>query len=111
MKANLDKFHLLLTNTDCYGMEVCSEKIESSFCEKLLGIKLDTKLKFSLKSKSMLINALPRISSYMRFQHGRLILNSFLISHFSYCSIVWVFHGRRLNNRVNSIHERTLRII
>ena len=46
MKANPDKFHLLLTDTDCQGMEVCNEKIENSFCEKLLGIKIDTKLKF-----------------------------------------------------------------
>ena len=46
MKANPDKFHLLLIKTDCQGMEVCNEKIENSFCEKLLGIKIDTKLKF-----------------------------------------------------------------
>ena len=46
MKGNLDTFHLLLNNTDCQGMEICNEKIEKSFCEKLLGIKLYTKLKF-----------------------------------------------------------------
>ena len=34
--ANPDKFHLLLTNTDCQGIEVCNEKTENSFCEKLL---------------------------------------------------------------------------
>ena len=25
--------------------------------------------------------------------------------------IVWMFHSRRLNERINHIHERTLRII
>ena len=36
MKANPDKFHLLLTDTDCQEIEVRNEKIENSFREKLL---------------------------------------------------------------------------
>ena len=27
-----------------------------------------------------------------------------------YCPLIWMFHSRRLNNKINSIHERTLRI-
>ena len=93
MKANPDKFHLLLTDTDCQGMEVCNEKIENSFCEKLLGIKIDTKLKFEehvetlCKKASQKINALTRKLSSMTFQQKKLRLNSFLILHFSYCPI------------------------
>ena len=34
-----------------------------------------------------------------------------MTSHFSYCRLVWMFHSRRLNNRINHIHERALRII
>ena len=44
MKVNPYKFHLLPTDTDCQGMEVCNEKIGNSFSEKQLGIKIDTKL-------------------------------------------------------------------
>ena len=29
---------------------------------------------------------------------------------FSYCSLVWIFHRRCLNNKINSIHERALTI-
>ena len=39
------------------------------------------------------------------------MVNSFITSHFSYCPLVWIFHSRRLNNRINHIHERALRII
>ena len=46
MKANPDKFHLLLIATDCQGMEVRNEKIENCLHEKLSGIKIETKLKF-----------------------------------------------------------------
>ena len=47
----------------------------------------------------------------MRFEQRKCIINSFIISHFSYCPLVWMFHSRRLNNRINHIHERALRII
>ena len=29
----------------------------------------------------------------------------------SYCSIVWKLHSRKLNERINHIHERALRIV
>ena len=47
----------------------------------------------------------------MRFEQRKCIINSFITSHFSYCPLVWMFHSRRLNNRINHIHERALRII
>ena len=30
---------------------------------------------------------------------------------FGYCPLVWMFHSRKLNNRINNIHERALRIV
>ena len=30
----------------------------------------------------------------------------FITSHFSYAPVVWMFHSRKLNNRINNIHER-----
>ena len=47
----------------------------------------------------------------MTFDQRRLILNSFIISHFSYCPIVWMFHSRMLSGRINDIHERDPRIV
>ena len=44
MKANPNKFYLLLHDTDCQGLDVSNEKIENSFCEKLLGITIDIEL-------------------------------------------------------------------
>ena len=31
-------------------------------------------------------------------------------SQFKYCPIVWMFHSRRTNNKINRLHERALRI-
>ena len=47
----------------------------------------------------------------MRFEQRKHIVHSFITSHFSYCPLVWMFHSRRLNNHINHIHERDLRII
>ena len=91
--------------------------IESSTCEKLLGIKIDGKLKFDKHVESLCntasqkVNALARIASYMNFSQRKLIMNSFITSQFGYCPLVWMFHSRSLNHRINRIHERSLRII
>ena len=38
-------------------------------------------------------------------------MKSFIESQFGYCPLVWMFHSRSLNNRINHIHERALRIV
>ena len=38
-------------------------------------------------------------------------MKAFLESQFSYCPLVWMFHGRVMNNNINSIHEWALRIV
>ena len=30
---------------------------------------------------------------------------------FSYCPLIWMFHSRKLNNRINKIQEKSLRIV
>ena len=38
------------------------------------------------------------------------MMNTFIISQFSYCPLIWMFHDRSVNKKINRIHERTLRI-
>ena len=63
------------------------------------------------KKAGQKLNALSRIASCMTFDQRRLILNSFITSDSPYCPIVWMFHSRKLNERINHIHERALRIV
>ena len=30
---------------------------------------------------------------------------------FGYCPLIWMFHGKRVNNKINHLHERSLRIV
>ena len=40
-----------------------------------------------------------------------MIMKAFITSQFSYCPLVWMFHSRKSNNRINRLHERSLRIV
>ena len=41
----------------------------------------------------------------------RSIMNAFILSQFSYCPLIWMFHNRKREHRINKIHERALRIV
>ena len=47
----------------------------------------------------------------MNFKQRRILFNAFIKSQFGYCPLVWMFHGRNANNKINNIHERALRIV
>ena len=36
-------------------------------------------------------------------------MNAYFSSQFGYCPLVWMFHDRRYNNKINCLHERMLR--
>ena len=98
-------------------MEICNDKLSSTCSENFFGIKIDNKLTLEehieglCKKASQKVSAVARISSLMRFEQRKRIVNLFITSHFSHYPLVWMFHSRRLNNRIDHIHERALKII
>ena len=98
-------------------MKLDNIEIENSNCERLLGVKIDSKLNFKehldgiIKKASRKINALSRIAPYMNIGKRRLLMNSFFTSQFNYCPLVWMCHHRSVNNKINRLHERCLRIV
>ena len=49
-------------------------------------------------------------SIFRKFVFTNLLL-TFFESQFRYCSLTWMFHSRKSNNKINLLHERTLRMI
>ena len=118
LKANPNKFHLLLSETDTnLSVKVDSCEIYNSNNQKFLGIKIDNKLTFNehvsglCKKASQKLHALARVAQYMTVEKRRIIMNTFINSQFGYCPLIWMFHSRELNNRINKIQERALRIV
>ena len=116
MVLNPRKCHYLIlgdrSNSDTINPN--GTKLASSSYEKLLGILIDRDLSFDKHTKSLCwkaaqkLNALARISTYLKHDQKRLLLNSIIKSRFSYCPLICMFCSHSLNNLINRIHERAL---
>ena len=47
----------------------------------------------------------------MSIPERKLLMNSFFISQFSYCPLVWMYQSRLTNNKINRLHEKCLCIV
>ena len=47
----------------------------------------------------------------MSTEKKRTLFKAFVFSQFNYCPLVWMFHTKELNSRINSLHEKALRLI
>ena len=126
MKSNSDKCHLIVAENEhrpsyisnsCIYLDGEREFLQSEKEVKLLGVWIDNKLTFEEHIKVLLrkgnqkLHALMRVSKYMSTEKLRLLMKTFIESHFNYCPLLWMFHSRKLNNRINSLHERALRVV
>ena len=119
MKLNADKCHLLVLGQRCddsVTVRIGSANVVNSYEEKLLGVQIDSKLSFDnhvsklCQKASNKLYALARISPYMDQRKLRTLMRAFITSQFQYCPLIWMFHGRQLNQKINKIQERALRI-
>ena len=84
---------------------------------KLLGVTIDRDLEFDkrvlkLCSKAnQKLSALSRMANLLSLNKRRTLFKVFVESQFKYCPIVWMFHSRRTNKKINRLHERALRIV
>ena len=46
-----------------------------------------------------------------KYEKKKILMKSFFESQFGYCPLVWMFYSRGVNNKINHLHERALRII
>ena len=84
---------------------------------KLLGVIIDSKLKFDEYVKSLCLKAnrnistLSRVAKIIDKPECKLLYNSFVISNLRYSPLIWMFCGKTANNEINRVHKRALRIV
>ena len=117
-KMNVDKCHLLITkHEENTKVTIDSHVIPASKSVKLLGAQIDNNLDFTehvsniCKKVSKKLHALRRVSGFMSNNKLRIVMKAFVESQFGYCPLVWMFHNRTLNNRINILHEKALRLV
>ena len=47
----------------------------------------------------------------MSLDRCRMVMKAFIESQFNYCPLICMLHSRTLNNKINRLYERALRII
>ena len=119
MKLNTDKCHLLISgNKNEYMWAKLDEDIvwESNDVE-LLGVTIDNNLRFDkhvsnicLKANRKL-SALTRVAKFVPFKKRRILFKPFIESQFKCCPLVWMFHARQINDKINKLHKRALKIV
>ena len=119
LKLNDDKCRLMIfggKSTEA-TVTIGNSKINESDYEKLLGVTFDKKLSFKkhvedlYKKANQKLHALARLSNYIDPIKSEILMNSFIRSQFNYCPLVWMFHDRATNSKLNRIQERALRMV
>ena len=117
LKANSGKSHLLTTSDNIQHINVDGKQLSSSKSEELLGILIGHKLTFEnhllniVQKVNQKLHALARISKYMLGKKLRITMKAFVSLQFAYCPLIWMFHIRQINHKINKLHESALRIV
>ena len=119
MKLNTHKCHLLISGDKNEQMwpKLDRDKAWESNDVKLFRIALDNNLKFDKHVSNICPkanrrpSALTRVAKFLPFKRRRVLFKAFIESQCKYCPLVWMFHGRQINDKKNKLHERALKIV
>ena len=119
MKLNPDKCQLLISGHKYEVMigNIKDTQVIETHNAKLLGVLIDSGLKFDAhvnticKKASNKLSALSRQCAILPFKRRKMLMNAFFSSQFSYCPLVWMFCSRNMNTKINNLQYRALRIV
>ena len=116
-KQKNEKCHQLLSSKSSIETKIGGVSVKSSQMETLLGVSIDSELNFEnhisniCNKVSKKLDALGRIAGYITFEKRRMLFKAFIESQFNYCPLIWMLHSRTVNNKINRLHEMSLRIV
>ena len=114
--VNPDKFKsVILTENKSddvpTGLSIGTDIVSIEKSVKLLGIQLDNRLNFNLhvnascKSTSSQLNALVRLNKFLSFEQKKVLVNSFILSNFDYCPLVWFISSAKSLKKVGNLQN------
>ena len=63
------------------------------------------------KKASKKLHALSRVNKFIVRNEQRMLTRAFINLQLSYCPLVWMFHSRNTENRVNKKHGGALKLV
>ena len=123
MQANPEKFQFMLMKkytckeTFPEFIEISGINVQRENEVKLLGITIDEKLRFDMhvdilcKKAARQVNIMHRFKGIFDQKERELVYNTFILSNFNYCPMVWHFCGKVSSKKIERIQERALRFM
>ena len=119
INLNRDKCHLLVSGVKYEQMwaQIGIDKIWEERQAKLLGVTIDTELKFEVHISNLCnkgnlkLSVLSRLRKILTLEQRKVVFKSFFEAQFKYCPLIWMFCSRKINNKINKLHERALRLV
>ena len=99
------------------GFSISTDIVSIEKSVKLLGIHLDKLLNSNLhviticKSASSKLNALVLLKKFIGFEQKEVLVNSFILSNFDYCSLVWFILSAKSLKKVENLQKRALLLL
>ena len=77
---------------------------------RLLGVQLDDKLNFSLHVSNICKSAANQLSALIMlnnlcFEGKRVSINTYFMSNFNYCPLVWMFSNARSLKKIENLQK------
>ena len=123
MIVNPDKFQAIIINKhgklnqNNHKLKFGEYEIESKNSVTLLGIEIDDKLSFhnhihNLTRKAAgQLNYLISKKKFLNQEAKKVLIESFIMSNFNYCPLVWLFCNSKSTGKQETIQKRALRFL
>ena len=99
------------------NISVDNHQIENVSCQKILGVMVQENLKWNAhinhvcKKLNMKLNLLKRISPFLTHDMKKLFYNSYILSQFDYCCILWAKGSSSSLMKLCKVQKRVARLI
>ena len=121
MKANPSKFQgftiISKTNNESINLSLSGVDIPITETIKLLGLHIDSRLKFDehvsklCKKAAFHINSISRLSKYLDTKSLLKLFHAFIRSNFQYANFIWHFTSNANILKMEKLQRRALRIV
>ena len=121
MKANPDKFQALAVGEKTFALKpkfkIGEAEVECEETVKLLGVEIDSRLKFDVhisamcRKASQQINVLKRIGKFLNFESRKAVYHAFIMSIFNFCPLIWHFCSKPNTEKLEKINYRALKFV
>ena len=121
MVANSGKFQIMFLglkiNNSKITFAIGNNQIKCKREVKLLEITINEKLTFTKDVANICrlannrLRALTRIRRFLSMEQTKYLSETYIMSAFKYCPLIWMFRNKTSNNQINKIHKRTLRLV